>query len=571
MSQLLADLAAHSGAGARRSAGGRRRWLLAGLVGSVALILAGCGSSKLNSASAAGSSSGATTVPPAGTPVAGGSLSYAVDEPEDSLDPAVSPADVTALIDRNIFDSLVVQTGANSFGPWLATSWTVSPNGEIYTFQLKQGVSFQDGTPFNAAAVVTSLNHVVAASTKSQYAAALIAPYESSDAVGPYTVQINLKTPFSPFLQALSTAYLGIQSPAELAKPASEYVPVGTGPYKYVAWNQNQNVILQAAATYSSSPSNASHTGPAYIPKLTFDFISEDATRYGALTSGQVQGIADVPPIDVTSLEKTSGYYIQTDQSPGDNYNLYLNVKNGAFTNLDVRQAFVESINVPALIKSIYFGQYKAATNPLGPTTAFYDPAAKVPAYDQANAERLLAEAGYGKVDSAGYRVNSAGQELTVIWPYDSDYNREERNVLGDGIVAEAKQVGIKIDRPSVDQSQFISDLESGGYGLFDDSFVRGSADILRYSFTVPFEQGGQDFSQENDPQLDAWLNGAAQTSDAATQQQDYDQAQQYVLQNAVVLPLYVEQYRMGASDKLHGITFDAQAFPLFYGAWLSS
>lgn len=551
-------------------AGVHRHWILPSLAAAMVLVLAGCGSSGSH-ASGADTASPVTTIPPAGTPVSGGSLSYAVDEAEDSLDPAVSPADVTALIDRNIFDSLVVQTGANSFGPWLATSWTVSPDGKTYTFDLKQGVTFQDGTPFNAAAVVASLNHVVAPSTKSEYASALIAPYESSTAINTYTVQVNLKTPFSPFLQALSTAYLGIQSPTELAKPSSQYIPVGTGPYKYVAWNQNQNVILQATPTYSSPPSNASHSGPAYIQKLTFDFISEDATRYGALTSGQVQGIADVPPIDVTSLEKTSGYYIQTDPSPGNNYNLYLNVKNGAFTNLDVRKAFVESIDVPALIDSIYFGQYKPATNPLGPTTAFFDAAAQTPPYDPANAEKLLAEAGYTKVDSAGYRVNSAGQELTLVWPYDADYNREERNVVGDGIVAEAKKVGIKIERPTINETQLITDIESGSYALFDSSFVRGSADILRYSYVEPFTQGGGDLSLINDPQLDAWLNGAAETSDSATQQQDYYQAQQYVLQNAVVLPLYVEEYRMGASDKLHGITFDAQAFPLFYGAWLSS
>ncbi len=99
-----------------------------------------CGSSASHSAagssgsSAAGASGG--TVPAAGTPVSGGSLTYAVDEAEDSLDPAVSPADVTALIDRNIFDSLVVQSGANTFGPWLATRGTLSPDGNTYTVYL---------------------------------------------------------------------------------------------------------------------------------------------------------------------------------------------------------------------------------------------------------------------------------------------------------------------------------------------------------------------------------------------------------------------------------------------------
>ncbi len=370
----------------------------------------------------------------------------------------------------------------------------------------------------------------------------------------------------------MSTAYLGIQSPTELAKPASQYIPVGTGPFKYVAWNKNLNVIEERVPTYVSPPSNATHTGPAYLDKLTFDFISEDATRFGALTSGQVDGIADVPPIDVKTLQATSGFYIQTFPSPGNNYNLYLNVKDGPFTDPGVRKAFVESIDVPALIKSVYFGQYQAATNPLGPTTAYYDSTATTPTYNVAGAKNLLDQAGWSQTDSAGYRTKD-GQELTLVWPYAAVYNREERNVVGDGIVAEAKKVGIKVERPAIDQTTLITDLTSGKYSMFDSSFVRASADILRYSYASEetLANGGGNISQVDVPELDGWLNGAAATSDQATQKQDYSQAQHYVLDNALVLPLYVEEYRMGATNKLHGITFDAQAFPQFYGAWLSS
>jgi peptide/nickel transport system substrate-binding protein len=80
-----------------------------------------------------------------GTPVSGGTLTYLVDQSQTTLDPAVSPADVTALIDRNIFDSLVVQTAPSAFKPWLATSWQISPDGLNYTFDLKTGVKFTDG------------------------------------------------------------------------------------------------------------------------------------------------------------------------------------------------------------------------------------------------------------------------------------------------------------------------------------------------------------------------------------------------------------------------------------------
>jgi len=542
----------------------RGRWSLAAAAAAAVtatLALAGC---------ASGSGNGASPGSTAAKPVSGGSLTYSVDQTEDTLNPAVSGLDVTGLIDRNIFDSLVVQAGPNSFGPWLASRWTISPDGKTYTFFLKQGVTFQDGTPFNAAAVKASLDYAVNPATKSEEAAALIAPYAGSTVVSDYQVQVKLKQPFSPLLQALSTPYLGIQSPAELAKPASGYLPVGTGPFRYVAWNKNENVILQATPAYKSPPSNAAHAGPANLSKLTFAFIGEDETRYGALTSGQVQAIARVPPVDVKPLQGSPGFYLQTAQAPGNNYNLYLNVTSAPLTSVDVRKALAESINVPALVNSVYFGQNKAATNTLSPATAFFDPAARALGYNLADAERLLAAAGYAKTDSAGYRVNRAGQELTLVWPYAAILNREQRNVLSDGIVAEAKQAGIKIERPAIDTPTLISDLENGKYSLFDSSQGRASADILRYAYTVPWAQGGGDLSLVSNPQLTSWLTEAAQTTNATVQQQDYFRAQQYVLGNAVVLPLYVENYRLGASGKVHGITFTPGASPLFYDAWLS-
>src|SRR4029077_17522371 len=96
-----------------------------------------------------------------GKPTAGGTLTYAIDEAQLTLDPGVSVSGATGLVDRDIFDSLVVQTGPDSFGPALAQRWTISPDGKVYTFYLRPGVTFQDGTPFTAAAVKATLDHIV--------------------------------------------------------------------------------------------------------------------------------------------------------------------------------------------------------------------------------------------------------------------------------------------------------------------------------------------------------------------------------------------------------------------------
>jgi peptide/nickel transport system substrate-binding protein len=508
------------------------------------------------------------------SPVSGGTFTYAIDSAQLTLDPGVSVSAVTGFIDRNIFDSLVVQTGPDSFGPWLATRWTVSPDGKAYTFYLRPGVKFQDGTPFTAAAVKATLDHIANPASKSAYAVSLLGPYVGATVVNALTVQIRLSSPFSPFLQALSTPFLGIQSPVALAKPAASYTPVGTGPFKFVSWPQHQNVNLVRNPDYTSPPSNAPHHGSAYLSALHFDFVSEDATRYGALTSGQVQGIEDVPPIDVKTLEQTPGFYAQSDFLPGLNYMLYFNTTSGPLADVRVRQALSASVDVPALIQGLYFGQYKTADGPLSPDTADWSDSASaaLTGYDPAKAVKLLEEAGWTKIDAAGYRVKD-GQQLNLVWPYPAALNRQQRDVLAQGIQAYAKKVGINIERPTVDLGALVSDFLAGKFDIADAAFARPSPDGLRFAFdsTQTYAKGGANVVGLDSGQVDAWLNAATSTSSPAVAATAYVNVQKYVLANAYVLPLYTPSLISGYASAVRGISYDAQAYPQFYDAWLSS
>ncbi|MEZ0073279.1 ABC transporter substrate-binding protein [Planotetraspora sp. GP83] len=508
-------------------------------------------------------------------PVAGGTLRYAVAGTQVSLDPAVAATAITGLIDRNIFDSLVVQTGADSFGPWLAKQWAVSADGKTYTFTLREGVRFHDGTPFTAQAVKASLDHVVDPATKSAYAASLIAPYEKSRVVSDLVVEVTLSRPFTPFLQALSVPYLGIQSPAALAKPVAQYEPVGTGPFSYVSWEKDKRVSLKKNPGYSSPPENASHRGAPYLDNLVFEFVSEDATRYGALTSGQVQAIAGVPPVDAERLKSLPGFTLNAQETPGLNYNLYFNQTRGPLRDVRVRRAFSAAIDVEGLVKNIYFGHFKAARNPLSPTTAAYDAGAESAraAYDPAQAKRLLDEAGWTKTDADGYRVKD-GKTLTLVWPFWAEGNKEQRDVLAEGIQAQAKLAGIKVDRPAVDTGTFVSKhLIGGGYDLIDVSFARPTPDVLRFAFASgnTYAKAGGNVALVRSPQIDHWVEEAAETSDLATAVRDYSAVQTEVLKQAYVLPLYTPVQLVGLSGKVRGVTFDAQTYPVFHGAWLGA
>ncbi|WP_405085395.1 ABC transporter substrate-binding protein [Microbispora sp. NBC_01389] len=507
-------------------------------------------------------------------PVAGGTLTYALAGTQVSLDPAVAATAVTGLIDRNVFDSLVVQTGPATFGPWLATKWAVSGDGRTYTFTLRDGVTFHDGTPFTAEAVKATLDHVVDPATKSAYAASLIAPYEKSRVVDDHVVEVTLKRPFTPFLQALSVPYLGIQSPAALARPVADYRPVGTGPFSYVSWEKDKRVTLRRNAAYASPPAGASHQGAAYLDSLVFEFVPEDATRYGALTSGQVQAIAGVPPVDAGKLRSLGGFDFTAQETPGLNYNLYLNQTRGPLKDVRVRRALSAAVNVAELVKNIYFGQFPVARNPLSRTTAAYDATAEseLASYDLAAAERLLDEAGWKK-GSDGYRVKD-GRTLALTWPYWAEGNKEQRDVLAEGIQAQAKLAGIKIERPAVDTGAFVSKYLIGGeYDLVDVSFARPTPDVLRFAFASgnTYAKAGGNVALVDSPRIDTWVEAAAETSDPATAAKDYAAVQHEVLRQAYVLPLYTPVQLTAFSAKAHGVAFDAQTYPVFHGVWLGA
>jgi peptide/nickel transport system substrate-binding protein len=506
--------------------------------------------------------------------VSGGSLTFAVDGAQASMNPAVAATAVTGLIDRNIFDSLVAQTGPDKFGPWLATKWTISKSGLVYTFDLRKGVTFQDGAPFNAAAVQANLNYVVNPTTKSAYASSLIAPYQSSTVVNDYTIRITLKQAFAPFLQALATPYLGIQSPAQLTAPVTSYQPVGTGPFSYVSWTPNQSVVLKANPSYNSPPAGASHTGPAYLSTLTFDFVAEDATRDGELTSGQVDGITDVPANDVKSLQSQSGIRVLTQTTAGLNYDLYFNQRAGILSNVLIRRALSASINVTALVKSVYFGVYPAVFNPMASSTADYDPAAQdeLAKYDPAEAKKLLAQAGWKKKDSAGY-LTKDGKQLDISWPYWAIGNKQDRNVLAEGIQAEAKTVGIDVEHPTVDSGTYLNDLLNGTYDIADVSFARPTPDVLRFAFesNSTYAHGGGNVAFVDSSQINSWANQAAATTNAAVAKSDYADIQSNVLKQAYVLPIYNPIQIDAFSDEVKGVSYDEQTYPTFYDASIGS
>ncbi|WP_432825525.1 ABC transporter substrate-binding protein [Dactylosporangium sp. CA-092794] len=519
-------------------------------------------------ATAAGGSSDA------GTPVSGGTLTFAVNGDGSCLDPHQSPADVDGLFARPILDSLVSLSADGTIHPWLATDWSVSADQLTYSFTLRGDVTFSDGEKFDAAAVKANLDHIVDPATKSQLAAGTIATYSGTTVVDATHVQVHFKSPNSAFLPTLASAYLGIEAPGTLKKSPADLCThvVGSGPFISVdGYSKGKGIDYVRNDAYKWAPETAAHNGPAYLANLSIKIVPEDASRYGALTSGQIDSIASVPPVDVAQLKSTPGFQIQSAAAPGGNYNYYPNVSRGVFADINVRKAFRAGIDWQTIVNKLYFGQFQPAKGPLSPTTVGYDKSIESAyVYNADDANKLLDAAGWTGRDSEGYRTRN-GVRLTVVHPFLKAYAREQRDTLADQIQAAAKQIGIYVNNTNPDLGTFMTDAANGNYDLADFSWQRSSPDALRTLFgseNLPKGSFGTNAANFNDPAVEQDLIDALGTTDLAKQAELYGDAQHRITGAVAVFPVYVFNYLLGSSGKVHGVVFEPQAFPTFYDAW---
>jgi peptide/nickel transport system substrate-binding protein len=524
----------------------------------------------------AATSPAATDAAPSAAAVDGGTITVAIDsDPGGQFDLHATAADIAALVLRNTFDSLVVQDSDGSFKPWLAESWDVSGDGLQYTFHLKDGVTFHDGTPFDAAAVKANFDHVVDPKTKSQYAAGLLGgdAYAGTSVVDPKTVRITLNRPFAPLLQSLSTAYLGFYSPKVLASAPDKLaaggpdVAVGTGPFKLASYVDGQEIRFTKNPDYTWGPANATHTGAAHPDTLVYRILPENAVRAGALTSGEVDIASNISPTDVKGLQANPSITVSAKDAPGLPYSLFLNHAHGPFADKPVRQAFERGIDITSAVDAVYLGEYKRAWSVLGPTTPnAYDPSVEGTwQYDEAAANALLDKAGWTARDSDGYRTKD-GKRLTAEWP---SYNapREDRRSLIDAFQADLKKIGFELKPTPLDGGAYLDRLLAGNYDIADWSFVRPEGDILRlhlYSKYAPI----QNASYVNDPQLDKILVDASESTDPAKRTDLYHQVQHWVIDDAAIVPIYVPSHIVGVTSNIGGLRADIHGWPLLYDAW---
>jgi peptide/nickel transport system substrate-binding protein len=560
-----------------------------------ALLLAACSSSSTSPAGISTASSSASTGTGTGTgtttgstnpvvdqevagcPAKGGTLTVDLDEQVlPDLDPSYTPEAVAYRVIRGVFDSLVYEGANGSFTPWLATKWTANSTDTSYTFTLRKGVTFSDGTPLNAAAVKYTFDRIESPAEGSLFAIALLGPYANSVVNNPYSVTVNFKTPYPGFLEAASQAFLGIVDPTAAAREGTVGFgahPVGSGPFEITSNVANQEITEVRNPSYDWGPAGLNHTGPACLSKIVFTEVPEESTRAGELEHGQVDAAETILPPDYSTVESNSNLKLYVVPGAGADYQYLINTQQAPWNNTQLRIALRDSINLPALLKGVYQGEYTQAWGPIMPDTAFYDPAvANSWSYDPAQAASILNAAGW-TLGSDGYR-HKDGKTLSISF-VGSSPDRELRQEVSVYIQAYLKAAGIDMTITNYAGTSAITTEESGNYGMTATSFITASPSILFDFFDSALiatpGHSGENLARLDNPTVDKWAVTAEESSNPSVETANWDDLQEYVVKNAVTIPLELEPYILATSSAVHGLAFDRRDYPMYYGVWLAS
>ena len=512
-----------------------------------------------------------------GKPVSGGTLTYLQDRSETCLDPEDGGDIPQAMIGQQITDDLVYEGPGGKIEPWLATAWTVSSDGLKYTFTIKKGVKFTDGTPLNAAAVKANLDRVVNPKTGSSTDGGYIAPfYSDSKVLSPYLLQVDLRQADTALLDVLAQGYIGIESPAGFTRGETKNCadPIGTGPFKIQSYTPNQQVVLVRNENYNTAPPGSAHQGPAYISKLIWKIVPDGTVRNAALLKKQADVIY-YPPSQDWKSDQTSGVQILTHERPGSPNGITFNVQAAPLNELAVRQAVNYASNEEVNLKSAYFDTYPYVGSPLVKGTPNYE-ASLQNAYPASvtKADAILDKAGWSARDAAGYRTKD-GKELKITIPYDSDAGQTaaEDLTLYQDIQASEKKAGINIVLQPISTTVLDNLYESHKYQtLAGDYWITNTPDVLRTLFsTQALKFYGTNGDNYSNPKLDNLLNEALSEQDPAKRNSLYVSAQKLVSQQALQLNLYPAEERLAFNSNIHGITADyAVGLPDFHDTWIS-
>ncbi|MFV9504031.1 MAG: ABC transporter substrate-binding protein [Oscillochloridaceae bacterium umkhey_bin13] len=382
------------------------------------------------------------TAPVVAEPVRGGSVTRALTTEPTGLDPAGAQGSGQNILLPYLFDTLVAQNNQNMTQPLLAESWDLSADGTSVYFTLREGITFHDGTPLDAEAVVLSFERLLDPANKSPMAASLkiVTAIEAVDA---RTVRFDLAAPSPIFFVTLTSPYAGIVSPSAVAELGEQFAqqPVGSGPFKLKEWVPGVSITLERNEAYAWASPNLSNAGAPYLDAAIFKVIPDAATQFAAFQAGEIDLMFLNQPDHITRLRDDPSAVLLPVTYNSLVY-MGFNTAKAPFDNLGVRQALAHAIDKDVIVQTAVGGEGTSAFAPMATTLLGFDPSLKQYelGYDPAKAEALLTEAGFVKGADGMFSRDGQPLALTLL-----TYTRAPNQDIATVIQAQLKALGVDV------------------------------------------------------------------------------------------------------------------------------
>src|SRR5918997_158419 len=462
---------------------------------------------------------------------AASAIIFGVGTDVDELDPRTTDTQEGYIVPSSVYDCLVLyDLGATTIRPGLAESWEISEDGLVYTFSLRQGVSFHDGEPVNADAVVTWYNSIDEESPDSQYDATrmvYIADFittwiDTVEAVDEFTVRMTLPEPYAPLLANLAIPIAGIVSPAAIARGLDDVMvnPSGTGAFRLASpddWTRDSQMVLEANPDYWG--------GAPKVQQLIIKVIPESSTRLQQVETGEIDIAWALTPEDVEKTRENPDLVVVEDAGLNTNW-ANINVTLEPLTSKEVRQALNFAVNKEEISEGLYNGNMVPAGGVLPPVDWAFNPDLKSYPYDPDQARELLAAAGFDESNPLSFTFMA----YTIPRGYNPVGDR-----LATAIQEYWSEVGVEAEIQTAEWTQYRADRRANMFqcSLSGWQGDNGDPDNFLYSLLAGASKGAGNTAYYENPEVDALLRQAQEVSDQEERTELYHQAEQLIVDDA--------------------------------------
>ena len=462
---------------------------------------------------------------------AANAIIFGVGTDVDELDPRTIDTQEGYIACANIYDCLVLyELGSTTLRPGLAESWEISDDGLTYTFNLRQGVNFHDGAPFNADAVVTWFNSIKEGAPGSQFDATrmvymqdfISSWIDSVEAVDESTVRMTLPEPYSPLLANLAIPIAGIVSPTAIEAGLDSVAvnPSGTGAFRLARpedWTRDSQLVLEANPDYWG--------GAPKVEQFIIRVVPEGSTRLQQVEAGELDIAWALTPEDVERARENPDLVVVEDAGLNTNC-VELNTTKEPFTSKEVRQALNYAVNKEELSEGLYNGNMVPAGGVLPPVDWAYNPELESYPYDPDRARELLAEAGYDE----GNPLTFTFMAYTIPRGYNPVGDR-----LATAIQEYWSEVGVEAEIQTAEWTQYRADRRADMFqcSLSGWQGDNGDPDNFLYSLLAGASKGAGNTAFYENPEVDALLRQAQEVSDQEARTELYHQAEQLIVDDA--------------------------------------